>query len=420
MKKCYLAVIAAAGLLAGPADAALPWRTDINPALIYWQVIAILPRDEQKLIDNYQMAPMDDAYRELVNPNDSRFRLLRRAAELKQPCDWGIDMADGHETLLPHLGHTKKIIKTAAFRARYFVNHGQENEAVQDLISAFVLARRVSDDQTLIGSLVQFACESIVINSIAENFHAFSDDALKRLLAGLDAAPAGGSVSRCIGIGEHSFGAYFQRKIDEAQAAHPGDDAAVLSEIRELLARTVFEDEGGKPGNHYAEADRFIAAGGGTTAGLLAFVKGLDPLYAELQTIAALPHDQFTAANDAFFEKKITNSRNPFAKSFFPALKKARYKEFRSQARLALLRAGIQYRLKGEAGLKSVRDPFGSGPLAFRRFEFQNVDRGFELRSRFHADVVDEFPEVLIFVEKAGEPMVVSGPRAGKAFEKNP
>ena len=409
-------VLLLAGLLAGDGRglAGTPYRTDVNPALVYWQLLAILPKDDQKNIDSYQTAPLDEKYRTLVASYDTHFRYVRRAVQLKEHCNWGIDSADGPETMLPHLGLAKKVAKVAACRARYFLSHGQEDEAVQDLLGAFVLARRVGDDQTLISALVQIAMESIVTGSIAENFYAFSPDALQRLMAGIDASPTGSTISRCIGEGERSFVPYFRRKIEEAQAAHPGNEGEVLSEIRELFAKILTEGEHSE--KSYETADLFIRSAGNTSAGLLAWIQALDPLYDEMQKIAALPYDRFGPMNQAFFENKISNSTNLFAREFFPALEKGRAREFRGQARLALLRAGIQYRLNGETGLKTVADPFGSGPFGFRRFVFQNVDRGFELRSQY----AEDYAEVLIFAEKAGAPFVVSGPRAGKPIENTP
>ena len=184
-----------------------------------------------------------------------------------------------------------------------------------------------------------------------------------------------------------------------------------MSEIREMLSvATVDEKE--KKG--YEKADEFIRAGEGTSNGLLALVKGVEPLYDEMQAIAALPYDRFAPANQAFFEK-VDQSTNPFVKTFLPALSKARGREFSALCMMEMLRAAVRYRLDGEAGLKSVRDPFGSGPFGFRRFVFQGVDRGFELKPNYPGD----YPNVLIFVEKPGPYFRVVGQTAGTAPESN-
>jgi hypothetical protein len=115
------------------------------------------------------------------------------------------------------------------------------------------------------------------------------------------------------------------------------------------------------------------------------------------------------------FQGEIEKSPNPFVRETFPGLPKARAKEFRIQVVLAMVRAAVEYRLHGEPGLQSVTDPCGQGPFGFDRFVFQEVDRGFELKSAFDAG---DFKQVLIFVEKEGPPFRVDGPRAGQAWPR--
>ena len=393
---------AGVGALAGTA-----YRMDSNPALLYWQAFTQLPElseEERKLYENHKTAPLDGNYEALVSRYDTAFRLVRRAAHLKQRCDWGIDLADGPEAMLPQLAKNKAIALAAQFRARYFLDRGKESEAVQDLLSAFVLGRHTASDGVLISALVQIAIENILVVCIAENFHQFSSEGLQQLLSGIDASPARGTVSQSIGIGERALVGWFERRIEEIQAAHRGDEAKIVAEIREVLAEAASEQKS------YEQGDQFIQAAGGTSKGLLALVKSAESFYDEMQAIAALPYDRFEPANKAFYEK-VGKSTNPFVRTFFPALQKARGKEFLCLSKQEMLRAAVAYRLRGEEGLKSVRDPFGTGPFGFRRFVFQNVDRGFELESNYSG----EYPDVLIFVEKSGPLFQLVGPMAGRA-----
>jgi hypothetical protein len=181
-----------------------------------------------------------------------------------------------------------------------------------------------------------------------------------------------------------------------------------MAEIREVLAEAASEQKS------YERGDQFIQAAGGTSKGLLALVKNAESFYDEMQAIAGLPYDRFEPANRAFYEK-VGKSTNPFVRTFFPALQKARGKEFLCLSKQEMLRAAIAYRLRGEEGLKSVRDPFGTGPFGFRRFVFQNVDRGFELESNYSG----EYPDVLIFVEKSGPLFQLVGPMAGRPAASN-
>lgn len=411
MHKSILTTLLALGASGLLGRAELPYRTDTNPALLYWQAFLQLPHlsdQETALLKNSRSYPLDKKYEELGSRYGFTMRLLRQATRLKSPCDWGIDLADGPETLLPHLAKAKGVATAARFRTRYFLEQGQESEAVQDLVGSFVLARHLAGDGTLISVLVQIAMENIVVATVAENYYAFSTPALQRILAGIDAAPARYTVSRSIGTGERCMGSWFTAKIADIRAQYPGDDAKVISAIRELLAGTMTDQQ------DYKQADAYIAAGGGTSEGLLALMKATEPFYNEMQALAALPYASFDAANNAFFAK-VEISTNPFVRSLFPALNKARVKEFAAQAYLDMLRATVKYRLEGTDGLKKVNDPFGAGPFAFRRFVFEDEDRGFELKS----NLVAENPVVLIIVEKKGPYFQVQGRTAGKPLGDN-
>src|SRR6185369_1055272 len=85
---------------------------------------------------------------------------------------------------------------------------------------------------------------------------------------------------------------------------------------------------------------------------------------------------------------EIQKSQNPFYAEFGFILDKwqasgFRGREFKAEAQLAMVHAAVEYRLRGETGLKSVMDPFGNGPFGCRRFAFKGADRGFELKSAY-------------------------------------
>ena len=385
------------------------YRTDLNPALLYWQAFAGLPElseEERRLFDQYAMAPIDAKYEALVSRYDNSFRLIRRAGGQKQTCDWGIDLTDGPGVLLPHLAKSKSMVQAARVRARFFLEKERYVEAREDVVAAFVLGRNAASDGILVSCLVQMATESIVIAFLAENFRAIPTETLREMVEGLAAAPPRGTMNRCIETEKRGFTDWYRRQIEEIQARSPGDESKIMQGIRELMATTIDEKR------NEQKADEMIQAGGMTSRGVLALLDETAVFYREMQTLTALPFDRFNQANAAFFDK-VERSKNPWVKLFFPALDKVRSKEFGAEARLEMLRAALQYRLQGELGLKGCKDPFGTGPFAFRRFNFQNTDRGFELKS----ELSGAFPEVVIFVERSGPPFRVLGPQAGKSLE---
>jgi len=76
-----------------------------------------------------------------------------------------------------------------------------------------------------------------------------------------------------------------------------------------------------------------------------------------------------------------------------------------------MVHAAVAYKLRGAEGFDNVMDPCGQGPFQMQRFVFQGVDRGFELKGDYSGR---GFPEVMIFVEKAGPAFYVNGKNAGQ------
>jgi len=274
------------------------------------------------------------------------------------------------------------------------------------------LGRNSSRDGTLIGALVQIAIENIVCATVAENYFQLSPETLKELSDGIAGAPPRGAMAECIKMEKAFFLDWFIANIEKLRQEHPGDDAKVLAEIHELITfmETPNEGETQPPPNKTWE--QTLKAAGGTSEGILKLVHDMAALYERLAVIMALPQPEYEVRIKDF-SAEVASTRNPLVTMAFPAFEKCRTREFYILAELAMVQAAVEYKLHGEAGLKSVRDPYGDGPFGFQRFYFQGVDRGFELKSAYEGR---GHPTVLIFVEKDGAPFQVTGPKAGKAI----
>src|SRR5262245_29679934 len=130
-------------------------RTDINPALQYYQAFEVAPdlapADREYLVTNNwrgQRLPAQTA--DLLRRYDNQFKLVRQAARATVPCDWGIDMSPGPATLLPHLARAKAIVQTARLRMMCALQEGRPTDAIEDLGAALALARNTCRDGTLI------------------------------------------------------------------------------------------------------------------------------------------------------------------------------------------------------------------------------------------------------------------------------
>lgn len=159
-------------------------------------------------------------------------------------------------------------------------------------------------------------------------------------------------------------------------------------------------------------AARVIKAGGATTEGVLGLIRELSPMYDRIAVLMNLPHGPFEEQLTQFMAE-VDQNPNPLVPKLFKVFAKCRAREFAALVKQAMVRAGVEYKLRGEAGLRSVTDPCGNGPFAIRRFIFEGEDRGFELRSTYNER---GFDEVLIFLEKGHLPIYLEGKNAGKRF----
>jgi hypothetical protein len=410
MKSIYLALLMLTGTVGGLR--AEPYRTDINPALLYYLsfiVGAEMPQaDHDYLLTNeWRGQNLPARFGELVSQYDRQFNFVRQAAHATVPCDWGIDWSAGPYTLLPQLARVKATAQIARLRAMWDLQNARPDDARDDLLAAFTMGRNGSRDNSLIAVLVQIATENIIASTVAENFGRFSPETLEQLADGFDTAPARGTVANSFAVSETKlFGDWAEARVLELRQQYPHNDAKVLDSFRSLFEEN--GDAGQKDTNTWP---KIVKAAGGTSDGFLKLVRELKPMQLRLATIAALPLSEFDEQQKQFYAD-IQKSTNPLFEALFPAVRPARAKEFAILTELAMVRAAVEYKLHGEAGLKSVMDPCGNGPFEFQHFVFEGVDRGFELKSAY---VGRGFSEVMIFVEQDGSPFYVNGKNAGKA-----
>ncbi|MBI5385256.1 MAG: hypothetical protein HZA90_11295 [Verrucomicrobia bacterium] len=390
-------------------------RTDINPALLYWQATAAMPdraAQDHLFTNEWRGHALDEQFEKQIATYDNAFKLLRQAARQKAPCDWGYDLTQGPELLLPGLAKAKLLSQAARLRTRWHLEHGRPDDARDDLLAAFVLGRQVSKDGILISALVQVAIENILASGVAENWFRFSPETLQQIMDGLAAVPARGTMVQCVATERIAFKDWLTRKIQGLQAASRNEGEA-LQKTQELL-RSIMSGEEAPQGPAPPTPEAIIQSAGSTTAGLLRKLKELDALYDEAAVLMTVPYDQFLPQIKAF-NKKVANHPNLFVHVFFPVFEKCRLKEFAIEVKLAMLRAAVAYRRSGEAGLSQVADPLFNGSFQFRRFEFDGVDRGFELRSQMR--YLDDWNASLIFLEKDGPAFHLDGKNAGKALK---
>lgn len=418
MKPISLSLLILAGAL--PLVRGEAFRTDINPALLYYRAFLAAPEPGLSDADRTYLESkkgleqkLPERFGKIVAGYDNQMQLVLQAAHARVPCDWGVDLSAGPNTLLPHLGRARAVIRTAELRAVWALQHGRQEEARDELLAAFILGRNAGSDRLLINALVENAIEGMIYGTVAFHFGEFSPETLKQLAAGFDAAPARSTIAVCM-PSEKALGDWALTKLVDLRKAYPGDDAKVMAEYRDSGLVTAVSSVGYT--NFWPQ---LLAASGGTSDGVLKLLRETEPLFPRLSEILALPEPEYEAQAKQF-STDVRLSQNPFWSMFDvftgwdlggPRVP-PRATEFRAQAYLAMVHAAVEYKLHGESGLKSVMDPFGNGPFGFRRFLFKGVDRGFELRSAYNGAAA---PFVIIFVEKQGPVFQISGADAGKA-----
>src|SRR5215813_11777987 len=170
-------IVVLAGSLASRAATELDFRTDINPALLYFQAYQYMPQlsevDRKHLFDNATAGAWPNLFDEhksgLLKQYDNSFKGLHRARFARVPCDWGYDLSDGPEALLPGLAPAKGLAQAARLRAMVALDANNFAAALDDLQGALVLGRNLSRDHILISALVQIAIENILSSVAMEN-----------------------------------------------------------------------------------------------------------------------------------------------------------------------------------------------------------------------------------------------------------
>jgi hypothetical protein len=414
MKTLKLRAVLLVVAMSHMAVGAMSYRTDINPALRYYQAfmegLQVPEADRQYLMTNeWRGQRLESRFGEILKKYDYEFRFVNEGAHSQISCDWGIDLTQGPDALLPGLAPAKSVAQITRLRSMWNLQNDRQEAARDEMISALVLARNLSRDGVLISALVQIAMENILTSVVAENFYQWRPDILKQILDGFDAAPPRGTIQQCIAGEKVAFEGWLLRTVIEIQSANAGKEEGAMKAIRALFARVGGED---KPDFEFAE--KVVKAAGGTSDGVLSLIRELGPVYERVMALMSLPPAAFDGPMKQFMEVITTNS-NPLLPMFFKVFENCRNKEFGIQVKMEMVRAGIEYKLRGDRGLKSVQDPFGSGPFSFQRFVVDGEDRGFELKSRFRGR---GFEEVLIFVEKNGVPFMIDGKNAGRVTSK--
>ena len=348
-----------------PPPAANP--LEANAALVYWQAFAQLPNqlpDDglQKMraaLFSPTTCPVDSAVEELCKRADISLRALHRGASLEKAA-WALDTSAGEEVSLPHVFEANRLGKYATLRARLRFSQGQHADAVTDLLDMMRMARHIGVDPYFACLSEQLGMEDSALMVAADNLMAMDQAALKKLSAGLDSLPVGGSIA--------SVMAQKRQRI-----------AALIKELTTAEDKAVPEIVGSHLGSSTTKA--LLTATENKRDKLTAYLNSIATLADRSAKAVAIPNQKI----DLFYAEvvSINDEASKLGKDFPPvSLALAydavdRYLEARVQAKAAMVQAAIAFRLGGKDALAKVADPFGDGP-----FELKEGDKGLEIVSK--------------------------------------
>jgi hypothetical protein len=356
---------------AGESGAMAP-RDDINPALLYWQAFdrrVELPTDIHKgMFAEPPTLALAEAELHVVK-YDGMFECLRRAAQMRVPCDWGSDPADGPGAYIPNLLTLRKTAQIVPVRVHYAVEAGRDQQAVDDAMAILVLGRHTGRALTLVPTMIGMAIESLALQTVADHFQQLDPVALTSMEAQLDAAPARATVKQAMAMERARFLDWTIARLEGVREEYGGDPTKASEECRATMERILNQ-----------EIRDGLALGGRSLDQMIALFRAARPVYDWLGPILSATPDRL-ALEHAEFQRKIDALKNPLAEVLAPNVLKARRTELRLDAQLAMVRAAIALRSGGEEAFRKLRDPFGDGPFILRRFG-SGEHAPFELSSR--------------------------------------
>ncbi len=328
-----------------------------NAALQYYQAFVTMPAlsaEQELLLDNWDTTQLGIATSKLLDECQTSFMFLHRGGQ-RPECDWGLDYDDGVSMHLPHLGKGRTLARLALLDVRRSLAAGNVDAVGSRLGDVMALARRMGADYTLIGVLVCYAMENMVVDAVAPHVPelgiSYADAA--KALAALPPSPRLEHSVMC----EKRLAESIVRQLKDAEAKRPGGWreawlAMASPEMPDVLKNVESLDE------------------------VMDMAEDFQSVYDELAQLVVLAPKEFDAKYPEF--AKRARAASPIAELLLPAMDKVIAAQRRTEARLGMLMAAIAVAEGGPEKLADIQDPFGDGP-----FEYKPLADGFELSSKF-------------------------------------
>jgi hypothetical protein len=162
-------------------------------------------------------------------------------------------------------------------RARVALADGQQERAADELLAVSVLGRNAASGAPLVGTMTQVIIESRVLDFVSANFDRLEAETRSELAAGFRAPPQRSTVVEAMRNEKRAFYDWLLWKV-EGLRSQSSDDGQVLAQIHLLIDNTF------NPERDFST--RIIEAAGGTSTGVIRYIRDTEPYYARAEAIA--------------------------------------------------------------------------------------------------------------------------------------
>ncbi len=323
---------------------AFAWLTNLAPA-------------DAELADQWKTVPLGRDVEALLRRASPTLASWRDGASLVK-CAWD-DVISNESLTRDHLDFRNlRVARLALLRSRLLFAQGQDEGALDDLFAVVRFARHVGTSGVLIAQLYRSGFEVAAITRIALVLPRLSEAVRKSLPARIRALP-----SPCpwfeIMRRESRFILENSRRSEEDIFAP-----------RKPRAETAVDEYL----NRFPEKIRAFTNGDRSRWRVL--INEAPPLLTELAEILDQPRNEYKPRLDDFTARM--NRVNPLVASVIDNAEGARFAFDRTHVLWTMLEAALTKLNLGSEAFLAIRDPYGTGPFAYRALE-----HGFELRSAF-------------------------------------
>jgi hypothetical protein len=316
-------------------------KLSANAALQYWPGFEFMPKTDadEKIINNWQDTPLDETTALILEHGQRSLNYLHLGVGIPD-CDWGLDLSQGPNLLLPYLSKSRALAQLACFRLRFDFQNKHSMAAVDDACDVLAFARHIAQNPILISILVQGGIERMTIETLAAHLNELDGESIKYLAHRLDQLPRSSTLDETVKVESELDIQWTIQKMEEA------GDAPDWSHLFSFLQLQ----------NPAKDVPALVKEAGGTPDAVTKKLQDLVVYHEEVAKLLSLslPQQEF---REKYTELQSRYNDNPFAKLLLPDYAKVYDIETGAKTRRLMLRAAIAVLQNGPESIKSWEDP---------------------------------------------------------------